>query len=140
MLHSLTTSAILLAMLLHAAFGCHWHHGHAVDGERERGGEESSVADCSHHDHHGHHSGKTPAPEGPRSPLGDCEEDCTFLAFAPPASPALNVVWSGVNAIDFDADHRHWRMWNMSERNRNNLFYGDTSPTAQRPIMCIWLI
>lgn len=105
----LTTAATLAVMLLHAAFGCCWHHEHGRCAATEAG-DDHTAASCDH-DHEGHEhdrgEGHSPhfhlggeAPEGGHD-HGDCASDmCRFVSSAPMDLPLAEVSWVGVSGTE----------------------------------------
>lgn len=109
MMTGLTTSAMLAVMVLHAAFGCCWHHDHGSCAG-SKAGEASSTATCCHdHGHHQHEQSGEPAPHAPTGgetpdgehDHGDCTSDlCRFVSSLLVEVPVAQIEWSGVVASD----------------------------------------
>jgi hypothetical protein len=101
----LTTAAMLAVMLLHAVFGCCWHHTHASCAAPEVAGRGMPAeAGCRHdrcpghhhgHDGHGHendrHDGEPAGHDEDQAPAGGphdcCGEDCLFLTASKTVPP-----------------------------------------------------
>jgi hypothetical protein len=76
MYRSFATSFMLLTILLHASFGCGWHHPHAHNRHSQQ--DVASTGGCSHHHRHDEGSEGSDDPQ----PVPCDQQDCEFLVAA----------------------------------------------------------
>lgn len=143
---TLTNSLMLLVMLLHAAFGCSWHHAHsettAAHGHTDESAPATEVASTSCHGHHHHPGSPFSTPEPEHSPTEPCEEGhhCVFVAQSVPSMEgteqlALPLDWVFLS-IQFEQAHL---LSPRSDFAESRLRQGGPA-RPERSLLCVWQV
>lgn len=136
----LTISTMFVVMLLHAGFGCCWHHDHAAHGGQQAIAKDSSATGCPHGHHHGPASQEQGDSEAPRPESDECQGDCVFVTGGSPSVGDFDSARMEKHLPGAEAASVFSRMRTTANWNWNRMPTGDVSPRALRPLLCVWQV
>ncbi len=136
----LTTIAMLAVMLLHAFFGCCWHHSHDCCAQFE---PASNHHHCGHdHEEHEGHQHPGPSPNDEETPAGGhehrvcCGDHCEFVKSAEIAVPAAELGLGGLFVDNASCSSVAIRAAFLA---RSDHRPSASSPAMRLlPLLCVW--